>query len=116
MYKCNYNIYDKMSCFSLVFLCFYRLTQLDAESLFHKLEMIILEYINEIRNQVLKRFQICLKSSNDGKLFISYFLDEYNTFIQAAKNVSTIISYLVRIGILNIFKQYFISSLRRNII
>ncbi|CAF1148865.1 unnamed protein product [Rotaria sordida] len=70
------------------------LTQLDAESLFNKIESIVLEYVNEIRNQVLKRFQTCLKTSNDVQLFISYFLDEYNTFIQAAKNISTIISYL----------------------
>ncbi|CAF2935165.1 unnamed protein product [Rotaria sp. Silwood2] len=70
------------------------LTQLDAESLFNKIESIVLEYVNEIRNQVLKRFQTCLKTSNDVQLFISYLLDEYNTFIQAAKNVSTVISYL----------------------
>ncbi|CAF1187855.1 unnamed protein product [Rotaria sp. Silwood1] len=70
------------------------LTQLDAESLFNNIESIVLEYVNEIRNQVLKRFQTFSKTSNDVHLFISYFLDEYNTFIQAAKNVSTIISYL----------------------
>ncbi|CAF1165134.1 unnamed protein product [Rotaria magnacalcarata] len=70
------------------------LTQSDAESLFNKVEVIVLEYVHEIRNHVLKRSQTCLKTSNDVQLFISYILDEYNTFIQAAKNVSTIISYL----------------------
>ncbi|CAM2725264.1 unnamed protein product [Rotaria socialis] len=70
------------------------LTQSDAESLFNKMEVIVLEYVHEIRNHVLKRSQTCLKTSNDVQLFISYILDEYNTFIQAAKNVSTIISYL----------------------
>lgn len=59
--------------------------------------MIVLDYVHEIRNHVLKRSQTCLKTSNDVQLFVSYLLDEYNTFIQAAKNVSTIISYLVRI-------------------
>lgn len=73
-----------------------RLTQTNAESLFKKIESILLEYIDEIRNQVLKRSQTYLKASNDVQLFISYLLDEYNTFIQAAKNVSTILSYLVR--------------------
>ena len=75
----------------------FRLTQTNAESLFKKIESILLEYVDEIRNQVLKRSQTYLKASNDVQLFISYLLDEYNTFIQAAKNVSTIVSYLVRI-------------------
>ncbi len=74
-----------------------RLTQSNPESLFNKVESIVLEYVDEIRNQVLKRSQTCLKTSNDVQLFISYLLDEYNTFIQAAKNVSTIVSYLVSI-------------------
>ncbi len=73
------------------------MTQLDPELLFNKIESIVLEYVDEIRNQVLKRFHTCLKTSNDVQLFISYLLDEYNIFIQAAKNVSTIVSYLVRI-------------------
>lgn len=55
-----------------------------------------MEYVDEIRNQVLKRSQTYLKASNDVQLFITYLLDEYNTFIQAAKNVSSIVSYLVR--------------------
>ena len=67
-----------------------------------------MEYVNEIRNQVLKRFQSCLKTSNDKQLFILYLLDEYNTFIQAAKNVSTITSYLVCIKFRNNF--YFFLS------
>jgi hypothetical protein len=72
------------------------LTQSNPESLFNKVESIVLEYVDEIRNQVLKRSQTYLKTSNDVQLFISYLLDEYNTFIQAAKNVSTIVAYLVR--------------------
>lgn len=60
------------------------------------MELLVLEYVDEIRNQVLKRSQTCLQSSNDVQIFISYLLDEYNTFIQAAKNVSTIVLYLVR--------------------
>ncbi|CAF3974226.1 unnamed protein product [Adineta steineri] len=70
------------------------LTQINSESLFNKIESIVLEYVDEIRNQVLKRFQTSLKTSNDVQLFISYLLDEYNTFIQAAKNISTILFYL----------------------
>lgn len=73
------------------------MTQTNAEALFKKLESILLEYVDEIRNQVLKRSQTSLKASNDVQLFISYLLDEYNTFIQAAKNVASIVSYLVRI-------------------
>ena len=70
------------------------LTQSNPECLFNKIESIVLEYVDEIRNQVLKRSQTYLKTSNDVQLFISYLLDEYNTFIQAAKNVSTIVKYL----------------------
>ena len=64
--------------------------------MFKKIESILLEYVEEIRNQVLKRSQTSLKASNDVQLFISYLLDEYNTFIQAAKNVANIVSHLVR--------------------
>ena len=60
------------------------------------MEFIVLEYVDEIRNQVLKRFQTCLKTSTDVQLFISFLLDEYNSFVQAAKNASTIVSFLVR--------------------
>jgi hypothetical protein len=77
--------------------------------LFNKIELIVLEYVDEIRNQVLKRSQTYLKTSNDVQLFISYLLDEYNTFIQAAKNVSTIVSYLVRIQ--SFFNLHFFLSL-----
>jgi hypothetical protein len=77
-------------------ICFRRLTQLDAESLFKRVEFIVLEYVDEIRNQVLKRFETCLKTSTDVQLFISFLLDEYNSFVQAATNVSTIVSFLVR--------------------
>ncbi|UJR20533.1 hypothetical protein I4U23_023660 [Adineta vaga] len=69
------------------------LTQFDSESLFNKIESIILEYVIEIRHQVLKRSQTCLQTSNDVQLLISYLLDEYQTFIQAVKNVSTILTY-----------------------
>ncbi|CAF0844840.1 unnamed protein product [Adineta ricciae] len=69
------------------------LTQSDSESLFNKLEAIVVAYINEVRSQVLKRIQTCSKASNDVQLFISYLLDKYQTFIQAVKHVSTIVSY-----------------------
>jgi hypothetical protein len=81
--------------------------------LFNKIELIVLEYVDEIRNQVLKRSQTYLKTSNDVQLFISYLLDEYNTFIQAAKNVSTIVSYLVRIQFF--FNLHFFLSLGRTL-
>jgi hypothetical protein len=78
-------------------LCILRLTEINSRSLFNKLELIVLEYVREIRNQVLERFHTCSKTSHDVQLFISFLLDEYNMFIQAANNVSTIVSYLVRI-------------------
>ncbi|CAF3466512.1 unnamed protein product [Rotaria sp. Silwood1] len=71
-----------------------KLTDINPQSLFNKLESIVLEYVREIRNQVLERFHTCAKTSHDVQLFISFLLDEYNMFIQAANNVSTIVSYL----------------------
>lgn len=73
----------------------FRLTEINPQALFNKLESIVLEYVREIRNQVLERFHTCSKTSHDVQLFISFLLDEYNMFIQAANNVSTIVSYLV---------------------
>ncbi len=69
---------------------------MNPQSLFNKLELIVLEYVREIRNQVLERFHTCSKTSHDVQLFISFLLDEYQMFIQAATNVSIILSYLVR--------------------
>ncbi len=69
---------------------------MNPQSLFNKLEFIVLEYVREIRNQVLERFHTCSKTSHDVQLFISFLLDEYQMFIQAATNVSIILSYLVR--------------------
>ncbi|CAF1071852.1 unnamed protein product, partial [Didymodactylos carnosus] len=71
-----------------------RLTLYNPSSLFSKLESIVLEYVDEIRNQVLKRFQTCSKTSHDVQLFISFLLEEYSTFIQAAENVSAIVADL----------------------
>ncbi|CAF4028576.1 unnamed protein product, partial [Rotaria magnacalcarata] len=71
-----------------------KLTDINSQSLFNKLESIVLEYVREIRNQVLERFHTCSKTSHDVQLFISFLLDEYNMFIQAANNVTTIVSYL----------------------
>ncbi|CAF0737080.1 unnamed protein product [Adineta steineri] len=71
-----------------------KLSDINSQSLFNKLESIVLEYVREIRNQVLQRFHTCSKTSHDVQLFISFLLDEYNMFIQAANNVSTIVSYL----------------------
>ena len=78
-----------------LFLCC-RLTKLNAQALFNKLESIVLDYVREIRKQVLERFHTCSKTSHDVQLFISFLLDEYNLFIQAATHVSTILSHLVR--------------------
>jgi hypothetical protein len=73
-----------------------RLTKLNPQSLFNKLESLVLDYVREIRKQVLERFHTCSKTSHDVQLFISFLLDEYQMFIQAANNVSSIVSYLVR--------------------
>lgn len=72
-----------------------KLTDINPQILFNKLESIVLEYVREIRNQVFERFHTCAKTSHDVQLFISFLLDEYQMFIQAATNVSMIISYLV---------------------
>lgn len=95
MCKCDYKINHLTSYLLMFFFNFHRLTQMNAEALFNKVESILLEYVNEIRNQVLKRFQTCLKASNEVQFLISYLLDEYNVFIQAAQNVATVITYLV---------------------
>ncbi|UJR29165.1 hypothetical protein I4U23_010379 [Adineta vaga] len=71
-----------------------KLTDVNAQSLFTKLETIVFDYVREIRNQVLERFHSCSKTSHDVQLFISFLLDEYQIFIQAATNVSSIVSYL----------------------
>ena len=73
-----------------------RLTKLNPQSLFNKLESLVLDYVREIRKQVLERFHTCSKTSHDVQLFISFLLDEYQMFIQAANNVSSIVAYLVR--------------------
>ncbi|CAF1522707.1 unnamed protein product [Adineta ricciae] len=70
------------------------LTDVNSQSLFNKLESIVFDYVREIRNQVLERFHSCSKTSHDVQLFISFLLDEYQLFIQAATNVSSIVSYL----------------------
>lgn len=72
-----------------------KLTDLNPQILFNRFESIVLEYVREIRNQVFERFHTCAKTSHDVQLFISFLLDEYQMFIQAATNVSMIISYLV---------------------
>ena len=72
-----------------------KLTDLNPQILFNKLESIVLEYVREIRQQVFERFHTCAKTSHDVQLFISFLLDEYQMFIQAATHVSMIISYLV---------------------
>lgn len=64
--------------------------------LFNKLETVVLEYVREIRKHVLERFYSCSKTSHDVQLFISFLLDEYQMFIQAANTVSPILLYLVR--------------------
>ena len=89
------------------YVCVFRLTQSDPESLFNKLEVIVVEYINEVRSQVLKRIQTCPEASNDVQLFISYLLDKYQTFIQAVKCVSTIVSYFVRVEIYSLRRNFY---------
>ena len=70
-----------------------RLTDRNPRDLFSKLESIVFEYVKEIRSQVLERFHTCSKTCHDVQLFISFLLDEYQIFIQAASNVSTILFY-----------------------
>jgi len=68
-----------------------KLTKLNPQLLFKKLELIALEYVREIRKQVFERYQTCSRSSHDVHLFITYLLDEYQIFVQTATNVSTIL-------------------------
>jgi hypothetical protein len=67
----------------------------NPQLLFNKLESIVLDYVREIRKHVLERFHTCSKTSHDVQLFISFLLDEYQLFIQAANNVAAVVSYLV---------------------
>ena len=64
--------------------------------MFDQLESLVLEYVNEIRAQVLQRFQLCSRNSADIQLFITFLLDEYQAFVQAAQNVAILVSSLVR--------------------
>ena len=101
MYKCKRTflflrlIYEE--CIFLIFFCC-SLTELSGESLFYKVKSIVLNHLNEIRDQVLKRFQTCPKAPNSIHSFISYFLDEYQSFVVGAENVSPLVSFLVCIN------------------
>lgn len=80
------------------------------------MESLVLDYVDEIRDEVLQRFRLYSKSSHDIQMFISYLLDEYHSFVQAARHVATLVSYLVRLLVRLFFFSSSPSSSRKNTI